>query len=127
RPAFLEQERRGEDTVALAARWIAERTPGGSGDRPFFCWVHIYEPHFPYVPPEPFASQFRDDPYLGEVAAADAALRPLLEPITSSGSRGHTLVVLTADHGESLGEHGEATHGIFAYEATLKVPLIVYG
>ena len=72
------------------------------------------------------AARFADRPYQGEVAAADAALGPLLEPLLASGRDGRTLVVLTADHGESLGEHGEATHGIFAYEATLRVPLVVY-
>jgi len=123
RPAFLEQERRGADTVALARRWIA----GDPTDRPYLCWVHLYEPHFPYAPPEPFASRFPNDPYLGDVAAADAALAPLLDPLTASGGTGRgTLVVFTADHGESLGEHDEATHGIFAYEATLRVPLIIF-
>jgi arylsulfatase A-like enzyme/Flp pilus assembly protein TadD len=121
RAPLLEQERRGVDTVAIARRWLdahaADRT---------FCWVHLYEPHAPYAPPEPFASRFRDDPYAGEVAAADAALEPLLRPILDAGRAGHTLVVLTADHGEALGDHGEATHGVFAYEATLRVPLIVY-
>jgi choline-sulfatase len=121
RPAFLEQERRGSDTVARAQRWLA----AGQG-QPTFCWVHIYEPHFPYTPPEPFASRFRNAPYDGDVAAADAALGPLLEPILSRGRQGNTLVVFTSDHGESLGEHGEATHGIFAYESTLRVPLILY-
>lgn len=119
RPAFLEQERRASETVALARSWI----DGGAKDQPYFCWVHVYEPHFPYAPPEPFVSRFRDDPYLGEVAAVDAALAPLVDRTTTAG---RTLVVLTADHGESLGEHGEATHGIFAYEATLRVPLIVF-
>jgi arylsulfatase A-like enzyme/Flp pilus assembly protein TadD len=120
RPAFLEQERSGRDTVARATRWIA------GGGHPYFAWVHVYEPHFPYRPPEPFKSQFAEAPYLGDVAAADAALAPLIDPIVAQGSTGHTLVVLTGDHGESLGEHGEATHGIFAYEATLRVPLIVF-
>jgi arylsulfatase A-like enzyme/Flp pilus assembly protein TadD len=121
RPAFLEQERRGPETVALAQRWM-----GAHADRPFFCWVHVYEPHAPYAPAEPFATRFRSAPYQGEVAAADAALGPILEPLLDKADRGRTLVVLTADHGESLGEHGEATHGIFAYEATLRVPLILY-
>ena len=94
--------------------------------RPFLCWVHVFEPHYPYEPPEPFASRFRESPYHGEVAATDAILGPLLEPILAAGQAGRTLVVLTADHGESLGEHGEATHGIFAYEATLRVPLVLY-
>jgi arylsulfatase A-like enzyme/cytochrome c-type biogenesis protein CcmH/NrfG len=120
RPAMLEQERPGTATVAAAARWIA------SQDGKWFCWVHLYEPHFPYAPPPPFDARFASDAYAGEVAAADDALRPLLQPILDAGSSTPTLVVLTSDHGESLGDHGEATHGIFAYDATLKVPLIVY-
>ncbi len=121
RPAFLEQERPGAETVARARAWL-DRQHG----QPTFCWVHIAEPHFPYAPPEPFASRFRGAPYDGEVAAADDALQPLLEPIVSRGRDGDTLVLLTSDHGEALGEHGEATHGLFAYEATLRVPLILY-
>ena len=87
-------------------------------------WVHLYEPHFPYAPPEPMRARSRRA-VPGEVAAADAALAPLLGPCWRRGPR-RTLVVLTGDHGESLGEHGEQTHGIFAYEATLRVPLILY-
>jgi choline-sulfatase len=121
RSAFRLEERPGTETVALARRWLDAQP-----DRPFFCWVHLYEPHYPYEPPEPFASRFRGDPYHGEVAAADAALRPLLEPILAAGKSERTLVVLTGDHGESLGEHGEATHGILAYEATLRIPLVLY-
>ena len=93
---------------------------------PWFAWVHLYEPHFPYAPPEPFATRYRAAPYLGEVSAADAALAPLVAPILEQGGDARTLVVVTGDHGESLGEHGEQTHGLFAYEATLRVPLIVY-
>jgi arylsulfatase A-like enzyme/Flp pilus assembly protein TadD len=123
RPAFLEQERPGPKTVARAIRWV-----GTSRARPWFCWVHVYEPHFPYRPPGALVDRFRGDPYEGEVAAADAALGPLLGAVLSPGADvdSHTLVVLTADHGESLGEHGEATHGVLAYEATLRVPLVLY-
>jgi predicted Zn-dependent protease len=121
RPPLLEQERRGIETAGLARRWLDSH----AGARTF-CWVHVYEPHAPYLPPEPIASRFRMDPYAGEVAAADAALEPLLRPILDAGSAARTLVVLTGDHGEALGEHGEATHGVFAYESTLRVPLIVY-
>jgi arylsulfatase A-like enzyme/Flp pilus assembly protein TadD len=120
RPAFLEQERSAPATAKLARAWIE------SGSTPWFAWVHLYEPHAPYAPPEPFAERFKDRPYDGEVAAVDAALQPLLEPHLDERGRRDTLVVLTSDHGESLGEHGEATHGIFAYEATLRVPLVVY-
>jgi arylsulfatase A-like enzyme/Flp pilus assembly protein TadD len=121
RPAFRVQERPGPETVALARAWL-DAAPG----QPSFCWVHLYEPHYPYRPPEPLASRFRDRPYDGEVAAADAALGPLLEAILAAGAQGRTLVVLTSDHGESLGDHGEATHGVFAYEPALRVPLVLY-
>src|SRR6185436_9129254 len=115
------QERHGPETIAAALRWW-----DAAGESPRFMWVHLYEPHFPYEPPEAFASRFRDDPYHGEVAAADAALEPLLAPLLKAEAAGRALVVPTADHGESLGEHGEKTHGIFAYEGTLHVPLILY-
>jgi arylsulfatase A-like enzyme/Flp pilus assembly protein TadD len=119
--AFVTPERHGPQTVRAARRWL----DGVRGQR-WFAFVHIYEPHFPYEPPEPFASRFRSEPYEGEVAAADAALAPLLEPLLAGGAAARTLVVFTSDHGESLGEHGERTHGIFAYEATLHVPLILW-
>ncbi|MGH9371877.1 MAG: sulfatase, partial [Vicinamibacterales bacterium] len=121
RPAFLVQERRGEDTVTAARQWIES-----AGNARWFCWVHLYEPHFPYEPPQHLAARFPNDAYRGEVAAADAALAPLLGPIVELGEGGRTLVVLTSDHGEALGDHGEATHGVFAYEPVLKVPLVLY-
>ena len=135
RSAFHVAERAGTETVAAAQSWIAHgqqpglRSPGSgraSAGQPWLVWVHVYEPHFPYTPPEPFRSRFTSDPYLGEVAAADAALAPLLDPILRDGPSGRTLVVLTGDHGEARGEHGETTHGLFAYEGTLHVPLIVF-
>jgi arylsulfatase A-like enzyme/Flp pilus assembly protein TadD len=122
RPAFVEQERSGSATVRAAREWL-EAQPRDSA---WFCWVHLYEPHFPYAPPAPYDARFASAPYDGEVAATDAALAPLLEPILDAGAATDTLVVVTADHGEALGDHGEATHGIFAYEATLRVPLILY-
>jgi arylsulfatase A-like enzyme/Flp pilus assembly protein TadD len=118
--AFLTPERRGPRTVAAARRGL----DSVRGQR-WFAFVHLYEPHFPYEPPEPFASRFRSEPYEGEVAAADAALGPLLEPLLAKDATERTLIVFTSDHGESLGEHGERTHGIFAYEPTLRVPLIL--
>jgi arylsulfatase A-like enzyme/Tfp pilus assembly protein PilF len=121
RTPLLEQERRGVETVAQARRWL-----DAHGGERTFCWVHLYEPHAPYAAPEPFSSRFRDDPYAAELAAADAALEPLLRPILDGAAGARTLVVVTADHGESLGEHGEATHGVFAYESTLRVPLVFY-
>jgi len=117
--AFVIPERPGPATVGEALRWLAS----GSGQS--FSFVHLYEPHAPYEPPPAFAAGV-SHPYHGEVAAADAALEPLLRPLLDQGRSGHTLVLLTSDHGESLGEHGEATHGVFGYEATLHVPLVIY-
>lgn len=109
-------ERRGDEVVGPALKWWHQQ-----GGKPRFLWVHLYDPHAPYAPPEPFASRHAKEPYLGEVAATDSFLAPLLEASKDA------LVVVTADHGESLGEHGELTHGLFAYEATLKVPLVIAG
>jgi arylsulfatase A-like enzyme/Flp pilus assembly protein TadD len=118
---FVLPERRGDEVVRLALAWWRARA-----GKPRFLWVHLYDPHAAYDPPEPFASRFKADPYLGEVAAADSFLAPLLGPFLD-GKEKPALVVFTADHGESLGEHGEQTHGLFAYEGTLKVPLVVWG
>jgi len=113
-------ERRADDVNAPAAAWISAR----SGE-PFFAWVHYFDPHTPYEPPPPYAAGYRGREYDGEIAYADAALGRLLARLEASGLLENTLVVLTADHGESLGEHGEATHGIFIYDSTLHVPLIL--
>jgi arylsulfatase A-like enzyme/Flp pilus assembly protein TadD len=118
--ALVVAERRGEDTVAAAKAWW-----DAHAGRRRFLWVHLFAPHFPYEPPEPFASRYRSAPYYGEAALADRQLQPLLDPILGASKPG-TVVVVTSDHGESLGEHGEATHGLFAYEATLKVPLVIW-
>ncbi len=118
---FVIAERRGDQVVAPALAWWNARR----GHRRFL-WVHLYDPHAAYDPPEPFASRFKDAPYLGEVSAVDSFLRPLLEPLLAGRER-PALVVVTADHGEALGDHGELTHGLFAYEATLHVPLVVWG
>jgi Tfp pilus assembly protein PilF len=121
RGAFVVPERGARDTLAAALRWLA-----AADGQPSFLFVHLYEPHSPYAPPEPFASRFKDAPYQGEVAAADAALEPLLRPLLEGKGRRPTLVVLVSDHGEGLGDHGEDTHGIFAYEAGLRVPLVLH-
>jgi len=118
---FLLPERRGDQVVGPALSWWRQ---GGKERR--FLWLHLFDPHAPYDPPEPFASRYRERPYLGEVAAVDHFLTPLLEPFLA-GQEGPALVVLTADHGEALGDHGELTHGLFAYEATLRVPLVLWG
>jgi arylsulfatase A-like enzyme/Flp pilus assembly protein TadD len=117
---FEMPERPATEVVAAAAKWWAE-----NAGHPRFVWVHLYDCHAPYRPPPPFDRRYAAEPYLGEVAAMDAALAPLFEPLRLPKAR-PALVVVTADHGEALGEHGEATHGLFAYEATLHVPLIVW-
>lgn len=122
---FVIAERRGSEVIAAALAWWSQ-AQGQSERKPRFLWVHLYDPHAGYEPPEPFASRFRDSPYHGEVSAVDSFLAPLLEPHLS-GREKPALIVMTADHGESLGEHGEMTHGLFAYEPTLKVPLVVWG
>ncbi len=114
---FTIAERPAETVVAAARTWIESQRGR------WFAWVHLFDPHAVYRPPSPFDERYAASPYHGEVAYTDYALGPLLE--TAGGSGRRTLVVVTADHGEALGEHGELTHGLFAYEATLRVPLIL--
>ena len=115
---FVLAERPADAVVQNALAWISGR------DGRWFAWVHVFDPHAPYRPPEPYRSRHVTNPYGGEVAFVDAALGPLLEKVRSTTSR-PTFVIVTGDHGEGLGDHGEQTHGIFAYEATLRIPLIV--
>jgi arylsulfatase A-like enzyme/Tfp pilus assembly protein PilF len=117
-------QRRGDQVVGPARAWWAAHAGGKR-----FLWVHLYDPHAPYQPPAPFAERYPGHPYQGEVAAADSFLAPLLEPFLAAKERPArpTIIVVTSDHGESLGEHGELTHGLFAYEATLHVPLVLWG
>jgi arylsulfatase A-like enzyme/Flp pilus assembly protein TadD len=105
-------ERRGADVVAPARDWIASR-----GDEPYFLWVHLFDPHAPYNPPEPFPQG-----YEGEVAYVDSVLGNLLAVVPDNA-----LVAVTADHGEGLGEHGEGTHSLFVYDSTLRVPWLLRG
>jgi len=120
-------ERPASEVVPLVRAWIAGRRSGAAGDRqaagPWFAWVHVFDPHAPYQPPPPFDAHYPGKPYYGEVAATDAALAPLLADVRDSSRP--TLVIVTSDHGEGLGDHGEEAHGIFAYESTLRVPLII--
>jgi arylsulfatase A-like enzyme len=128
-------QRTAEQVLAPAHDWIVSRLPATGAvapspqspvPSPWFAWVHLYDPHEPYAPPEPYRSRYAADPYGGEVAYADAALGTFLTRIRAVGALANTLVVITADHGESLGEHGEKTHGLFAYDATLRVPLVLW-
>jgi len=113
-------ERTGDQTVMRAIQWLA----GRDRSRPFFLFVHLYDPHTPYAPPTPFASAI-DDPYAGEVAFADECVGRLLDAVRAEDVYDASVVVVTSDHGEMLGEHGEAEHGYFVYESAIKVPLII--
>ncbi len=110
-------ERTSAATIDAALEWLA----GQPGKRPVFLWVHLFDAHAPYEPPEPWRSRFADRLYDGEIAAADAALARLVAAV----DRRDPLIVVAADHGEGLGDHGELTHGIFLYEETTRVPLVV--
>ncbi len=112
-------ERPADEVTDAALEWLAERETR----QPFFLWVHYYDPHADYRPPEPHASAHAGRPYDGEIAFVDAQLARLLAAI----DRERTLLAVTADHGESLGEHGEPTHSHTLYDATQRVPLLLAG
>ena len=116
---FNIQQARADDVVKAALEWYR-----ASAGKPRFLWVHVYDPHAPYDPPAPYAEKFKDDLYLGEVAYTDAALAPLLEAVRAQEPA--PLLVVTGDHGEARGDHGELTHGLFCYEATLHIPLFAW-
>ncbi len=113
--------RRAETVISRALSWMKQT------QKPFFSWLHLYDAHWPYDPPSPFKEAYADQPYLGELAYLDLQLGRLIHQLKQQGLWDNTLLVLTADHGESLGEHGEDSHGFFAYSATTHVPLILSG
>ncbi len=112
-------ERPAAEVWRVAQKWLrAQKTP-------WFLWIHFYDPHDPYDPPEPYRTRFARDPYDGEVAYTDAVLGDVLDALRELGAEETTAVVFTGDHGESLGEHNEDTHGFLAYNATMWIPLVV--
>lgn len=115
---FEVAERPAPEAVERALAWWTKQ----QGKRRFL-WLHLFDPHAPYEPPEPFRSRFAADPYRGEIAAVDAFLAKLLEQLEPAG----VVLAITADHGEGLGEHGEETHGDYAWDSTLRVPLLLWG
>lgn len=112
-------ERRGEEVVSRALAWLSKQPAG-----PFFLWVHLYDPHDPYSPPEPYKSRFQTNPYDGEIAYTDSVVAKLLAGLRTRGLFDAALIAVMADHGEAFGEHGENHHGIFLYDETIQVPLL---
>lgn len=128
-PALVERvsghesvERPAHETARLAVAWLEER----DRDRPFFLWVHLYDAHVPYAPAPEHLARAQGDAYRGEIAALDDAVGLLVDALTEHDLASETLIVLTSDHGESLGEHGEPTHGALCYEAVVRVPLLFH-
>ncbi len=118
--AMGELQRSGDETVASAIRWVDAKR-----DRPFFFLLHLFEPHAPYTPPEPFKSRYAATPYDGEIAAADAYVGEFFNALKRSGVYDRATIILLSDHGEGLGDHGEDQHGIFLYREAIHVPLLL--
>jgi arylsulfatase A-like enzyme/tetratricopeptide (TPR) repeat protein len=119
-------ERFADATTDAALRWLGTSSSAGTRS-PWFLWVHYYDPHAPYEPPLDLAERYSRAPYDGEIAFVDRQLARLLHALDVTNETGRTVVLVTADHGESLGEHGEGTHGVFVYDATLRVPWLMAG
>lgn len=120
-------ERTAAETTAAATRYLdASGTEAGGAAKPLLLWVHYFDPHHPYTPPEPFARQFPGRPYLGEIAAMDEQLGRLVAAFERRVA-GPRAIILAGDHGEGLGDHGEALHGNLLYQSTMHVPLVVVG
>jgi len=113
-------ERRGDETTFEALSWLEQH----QFDDRFFLFVHYYDPHYPYVPPEPYASRFKNSGYAGEVAFVDEGVGYIVSRLKAMDLYDSTLVIVTSDHGEMLGEHGELDHTYFVYQSAVRVPLI---
>jgi arylsulfatase A-like enzyme/Flp pilus assembly protein TadD len=119
-------DRKAGESVTHAIRWLTSDWQRTAAHRhPFFLWLHLYDPHSPYDPPEPYRTEYRDHLYDGEIAYADHELGRLIAWLKERHLYQSSLIVALSDHGESLGEHGEQEHGFFVYNSTLRVPLIV--
>lgn len=112
-------ERKGGETTRLALQWLTDHR-----DQRFFLFLHYFDPHADYAPPEPYASRFADSPYAGEVAYTDHCIGQVIEHLKKLELYDSTLIIITGDHGEMLDEHGESEHGYFIYESAIKVPLV---
>jgi arylsulfatase A-like enzyme/tetratricopeptide (TPR) repeat protein len=113
-------ERRAGDVAERALKWLSKNQQG-----PFFVWLHFYDPHDPYDPPAPFKERYAKEPYDGEIAYVDSVVGSFIEELRKRGLYENSLIAITADHGESFGEHGEERHGMFLYDETIHVPLLL--
>jgi len=113
-------ERRGIDVAQRAERWLSSQRAG-----PYFVWMHLYDPHDPYEPPAPYSEEYKGRLYDGEIAYADSALGHFIDFLNQKHLYDNSLIIIVGDHGEGLGEHKEDTHGIFLYDSTTHVPLIL--
>ena len=113
-------QRPGNEVVDHGLQWL-----DSVGSQRFFGWMHLYDAHSPYEPPEPYKTMYRGRPYIGEIAFVDSQVGRVLAYLDAHNLSDRTIVVVMGDHGESLHEHGEATHGFFIYESTVHIPLII--
>ena len=113
-------ERRGGETETELENWLDQNS-----SNKFFSWIHFYDPHDPYDPPEPYRSEYASVPYDGEIAYTDSVIGKLIAKLESKKILDRTIIIVTADHGEGLGEHGESRHGFFIYNSTIHVPLLI--
>jgi arylsulfatase A-like enzyme len=118
--SFYRSERRGDEVSRFACDWLEKHQ-----NSPFFLFLHYYDPHTEYNPPEPFATLFRDNLYAGEIAYTDYCIAQVIKKLKDLGIYDSTLLIITSDHGESLSEHSEQEHGYFIYQSTVHVPLII--
>jgi arylsulfatase A-like enzyme/Tfp pilus assembly protein PilF len=132
-PGETGAERQANEVIDAALKWLgasgstATGAEDGARQAPFFAWLHLYDPHAPYVPPSPYRERFAGHPYDGEIAFTDSQLARLFDWLRASGHDNDTYVMALADHGEGLGEHHELTHAVLVYQSTMRVPLIVTG
>jgi arylsulfatase A-like enzyme/Flp pilus assembly protein TadD len=117
----LEAERKGGAVVDSFSAWFSGRPT----EKPFFAWIHFYDPHAPYEPPEPHRSEYPNDPYAGEVAYTDEMVGHVVSELERGGFLDRTILAVVGDHGEGLGEHGEQTHSLLIYLSTLRVPFLL--
>jgi arylsulfatase A-like enzyme/Flp pilus assembly protein TadD len=114
------EQRRASEVVDAANRWL-----GSQSGKPFLLWVHFYDPHLPYDPPEPFRTRYAGQPYYGEIAYVDSEVGRLLDSVNRKSPE--TIIAVLSDHGEAFSEHGEYAHGIFLYDTTLRIPFLLAG